>query len=110
MKEVKTMLYEPLLPPILSSEFLQSHVEVPMLGIVTGGAMAFMALLILSLIVLCLMQKNKTKSFGKISVFVYKWELEKVWLVHALLQLRGIIRLLVNFTDEPVEILMTKKR
>lgn len=76
-----------------------------MLGIVTGGAMAFMALLILSLIVLCLMQKNKTKSFGKISVFVCKWELE-----HALLQLRGIIRLLVNFTDEPVEILMTKKR
>lgn len=46
-------------------EFLQSRVEVPMLGIVTGGAMAFMALLILSLIVLCLMQKNKSKSFGK---------------------------------------------
>ncbi|XP_030236461.1 transmembrane protein 25 isoform X3 [Gadus morhua] len=40
------------------AEFLQSRVEVPMLGIVTGGAMAFMALLILSLIVLCLMQKN----------------------------------------------------
>lgn len=46
-------------------EFLQSRVEVPMLGIVTGGAMAFMALLILSLIVLCLMQKNKSKSFGE---------------------------------------------
>lgn len=46
-------------------EFLQSRVEVPMLGIVTGGAMAFMALLILSLIVLCLMQKNKVKSFGE---------------------------------------------
>nr|XP_020443252.1 transmembrane protein 25 isoform X2 [Monopterus albus]XP_020443260.1 transmembrane protein 25 isoform X2 [Monopterus albus] len=44
------------------TEFLQSRVEVPMLGIVTGGAMAFMALLILSLIVLCLMQKNKSKS------------------------------------------------
>ncbi|XP_063350243.1 transmembrane protein 25 [Pelmatolapia mariae] len=44
------------------AEFLQSRVEVPMLGIVTGGAMAFMALLILSLIVLCLMQKNKSKS------------------------------------------------
>ncbi|MEQ2290801.1 hypothetical protein AMECASPLE_006701 [Ameca splendens] len=43
------------------AEFLQSRVEVPMLGIVTGGAMAFMALLILSLIVLCLMQKNKSK-------------------------------------------------
>lgn len=36
-----------------------------MLGIVTGGAMAFMALLILSLIVLCLMQKNKSKAFGE---------------------------------------------
>ncbi|KAM3616750.1 uncharacterized protein V6R79_022622 [Siganus canaliculatus] len=47
------------------TEFLQSRVEVPMLGIVTGGAMAFMALLILSLIVLCLMQKNKTKSFDE---------------------------------------------
>uniref|UniRef100_A0A672IMQ6 Transmembrane protein 25 n=1 Tax=Salarias fasciatus TaxID=181472 RepID=A0A672IMQ6_SALFA len=57
------------------AEFLQSRVEVPMLGIVTGGAMAFMALLILSLIVLCLMQKNKSKSI-----------------------------------DEPVEILMAKKR
>uniref|UniRef100_A0A673A1E6 Transmembrane protein 25 n=1 Tax=Sphaeramia orbicularis TaxID=375764 RepID=A0A673A1E6_9TELE len=45
--------------------FLQSRVEVPMLGIVTGGSMAFMALLILSLIVLCLMQKNKSKTFGK---------------------------------------------
>ncbi|CAM9114373.1 unnamed protein product [Lampetra planeri] len=45
----------------LSSEFLQSRVEVPMLGIVTGGAMAFMALLILSLIVLCLMQKTRAR-------------------------------------------------
>lgn len=53
---------------ILSPEFLQSRVEVPMLGIVTGGAMAFMALLILSLIVLCLMQKNKSKSFGEARV------------------------------------------
>ncbi|KAJ3590912.1 hypothetical protein NHX12_008860 [Muraenolepis orangiensis] len=34
------------------TEFLQSRVEVPMLGIVTGGSMAFMALLVLSLIVL----------------------------------------------------------
>lgn len=42
-----------------------------MLGIVTGGAMAFMALLILSLIVLCLMQKNKSKSIGETSVFVF---------------------------------------
>nr|XP_054594049.1 transmembrane protein 25 [Nothobranchius furzeri]XP_054594050.1 transmembrane protein 25 [Nothobranchius furzeri]XP_054594051.1 transmembrane protein 25 [Nothobranchius furzeri]XP_054594052.1 transmembrane protein 25 [Nothobranchius furzeri] len=45
------------------SEFLQSRVEVPMFGIVTGGAIAFMALLILSLIVLCLVHKNKSKSF-----------------------------------------------
>lgn len=57
-----------ILSPILSPEFLQSRVEVPMLGIVTGGAMAFMALLILSLIVLCLMQKNKSKSFGETRV------------------------------------------
>lgn len=49
----------------LSPEFLQSRVEVPMLGIVTGGSMAFMALLILSLIVLCLMQKNKSKTIGE---------------------------------------------
>lgn len=54
-----------ILPAIVFPEFLQSRVEVPMLGIVTGGAMAFMALLILSLIVLCLMQKNKSKSFGE---------------------------------------------
>ncbi|KAL6116439.1 tmem25 [Pungitius sinensis] len=47
------------------AEFLRSRVEVPMLGIVTGGAMAFMALLILSLIVLCLMQKNKSKAFDE---------------------------------------------
>ncbi|XP_041851828.1 transmembrane protein 25 [Melanotaenia boesemani] len=47
------------------AEFLQSRVEVPMLGIVTGGSMAFMALLILSLIVLCLMQKNKGKSIDE---------------------------------------------
>ncbi|XP_077467789.1 transmembrane protein 25 [Stigmatopora argus] len=40
------------------TEFLHSRVEVPMLGIVTGGSMAFMALLILSLIVLCLMQRT----------------------------------------------------
>lgn len=55
----------PYLTSCCDPEFLQSRVEVPMLGIVTGGAMAFMALLILSLIVLCLMQKNKTKSFGE---------------------------------------------
>ncbi|XP_013868936.1 transmembrane protein 25 [Austrofundulus limnaeus] len=47
------------------AEFLQSRVEVPMFGIVTGGAMAFMALLILSLIVLCLMHKNKSKSIDE---------------------------------------------
>ncbi|XP_061638363.1 transmembrane protein 25 isoform X2 [Phyllopteryx taeniolatus] len=47
------------------AEFLQSRVEVPMLGIVTGGSMAFMALLILSLIVLCLMQKPTSKSIDE---------------------------------------------
>ncbi|XP_072310917.1 transmembrane protein 25 [Eucyclogobius newberryi] len=47
------------------AEFLQSRVEVPILGIVMGGAMAFMALLILSLIVLCLMQKNKSKNIDE---------------------------------------------
>ncbi|XP_061683265.1 transmembrane protein 25 isoform X2 [Syngnathoides biaculeatus] len=47
------------------AEFLQSRVEVPMLGIVTGGSMAFMALLILSLIVLCLMQKTTSKSIDE---------------------------------------------
>lgn len=53
-----------------SAEFLQSRVDVPMLGIVTGGVMAFMALLILSLIVLCLMQKNTVKTFGEATVEV----------------------------------------
>lgn len=61
-KHVELFLY---ISPLFSPEFLQSRVEVPMLGIVTGGAMAFMALLILSLIVLCLMQKNKSKSIGE---------------------------------------------
>ncbi|XP_051934659.1 transmembrane protein 25 [Hippocampus zosterae] len=50
---------------ITLAEFLQSRVEVPMLGIVTGGSMAFMALLILSLIVLCLMQKPTSKSIDE---------------------------------------------
>ncbi|XP_057694093.1 transmembrane protein 25 [Corythoichthys intestinalis] len=50
---------------ITLTEFLQSRVEVPMLGIVTGGSMAFMALLILSLIVLCLMQKTTSKSIDE---------------------------------------------
>ncbi len=61
-----------------SPEFLQSRVEVPMLGIVTGGAMAFMALLILSLIVLCLMQKNKSKSIGETIVCLCVSQLENV--------------------------------
>lgn len=59
-------IYSKVMLCCVSPEFLQSRVEVPMLGIVTGGAMAFMALLILSLIVLCLMQKNKSKTFGRI--------------------------------------------
>ncbi|XP_030633741.1 transmembrane protein 25 [Chanos chanos] len=44
------------------TEFLHSRVEVPMLGIVTGGAAAFITLLILTLIVFCLLHKNKSKA------------------------------------------------
>ncbi|XP_053095628.1 transmembrane protein 25 isoform X1 [Pangasianodon hypophthalmus] len=43
------------------TEFLQSRVEVPMLGIVTGGVAGFVTLLILTLMVLCLLHKDKTK-------------------------------------------------
>uniref|UniRef100_A0AAY4AU24 Ig-like domain-containing protein n=1 Tax=Denticeps clupeoides TaxID=299321 RepID=A0AAY4AU24_9TELE len=45
------------------SEFLQSRVEVPVLGIVTGGVLGFVTLLILTLIVLCLLHKGKGKDF-----------------------------------------------
>ncbi|KAG9265336.1 transmembrane protein 25 [Astyanax mexicanus] len=44
------------------TEFLQSRVEVPMLGIVTGGVVGFITLLILTLMVLCLLQKDKGKA------------------------------------------------
>ncbi|KAI1893270.1 hypothetical protein AGOR_G00121980 [Albula goreensis] len=44
------------------AEFLQSSVEVPVLGILTGGAMGFITLLILTLLLLCLIQKNKGKN------------------------------------------------
>ncbi|XP_053503871.1 transmembrane protein 25 [Ictalurus furcatus] len=43
------------------TEFLQSRVEVPVLGIVTGGVAGFVTLLILTLMVLCLLHKGKTK-------------------------------------------------
>ncbi|XP_062872602.1 transmembrane protein 25 [Trichomycterus rosablanca] len=43
------------------SEFLQSRVEVPVLGIVTGGVAGFVTLLILTLMVLCLLHKDKSK-------------------------------------------------
>ncbi|XP_076833041.1 transmembrane protein 25 isoform X2 [Brachyhypopomus gauderio] len=43
------------------TEFLQSRVEVPMLGIVTGGVAGFVTLLILTLMVLCLLYKDKSK-------------------------------------------------
>uniref|UniRef100_A0A3B1K3F1 Ig-like domain-containing protein n=1 Tax=Astyanax mexicanus TaxID=7994 RepID=A0A3B1K3F1_ASTMX len=46
------------------TEFLQSRVEVPMLGIVTGGVVGFITLLILTLMVLCLLQKDKGKAIG----------------------------------------------
>ncbi|KAK0152352.1 Transmembrane protein 25 [Merluccius polli] len=60
------------------AEFLQSHVEVPMLGIVTGGAMAFMALLILSLIVLCLMQKNSKAIDEPVEILMTKKSLSAI--------------------------------
>ncbi|XP_041734765.1 transmembrane protein 25 isoform X1 [Coregonus clupeaformis] len=44
------------------AEFLQSRVEVPVLGILTGGAVGFITLLFLSLLVLCLLHKNKGKA------------------------------------------------
>ncbi|KAL7825371.1 hypothetical protein AOLI_G00325780 [Acnodon oligacanthus] len=44
------------------TEFLQSRVEVPMLGIVTGGVAGFITLLILTLMVLCLLHKDKGKA------------------------------------------------
>lgn len=44
------------------TEFLQSRVEVPMFGIVTGGAAGFITLLILTLMVFFLLQKDKTKA------------------------------------------------
>ncbi|XP_066539193.1 transmembrane protein 25 [Hoplias malabaricus] len=44
------------------TEFLQSRVEVPMLGIVTGGVAGFLTLLILTLMVLCLLHKDKAKT------------------------------------------------
>lgn len=87
---------------ILFPEFLQSRVEVPMLGIVTGGAMAFMALLILSLIVLCLMQKNKSKPFGKTADMDVPHGAEQ--------GLVGVYNRSYLVTDQPVEIVMTKKR
>ncbi|XP_060744039.1 transmembrane protein 25 isoform X3 [Tachysurus vachellii] len=43
------------------TEFLQSRVEVPVLGIVTGGVAGFVTLLILTLMVLCLLHKDKSK-------------------------------------------------
>ncbi|XP_036393173.1 transmembrane protein 25 [Megalops cyprinoides] len=47
------------------AEFLQSSVEVPMLGILTGGAVGFITLLILTLLLLCLLHKNKGKDIEK---------------------------------------------
>uniref|UniRef100_A0A8C5AUL6 Ig-like domain-containing protein n=1 Tax=Gadus morhua TaxID=8049 RepID=A0A8C5AUL6_GADMO len=115
------------------AEFLQSRVEVPMLGIVTGGAMAFMALLILSLIVLCLMQKN-SKAIGKtgalycesfyvfvcvhVCVCMCMWVHVSVFLfcnfepLHDIDYTKYCVVVLlhnVHVSDEPVEILMTKK-
>ncbi|KAL2096215.1 hypothetical protein ACEWY4_008363 [Coilia grayii] len=43
------------------SDFLASRVEVPVVGIVTGGVLGFVTLLILTLIVVCLLHKGKGK-------------------------------------------------
>ncbi|XP_043086329.1 transmembrane protein 25 isoform X4 [Puntigrus tetrazona] len=43
------------------TEFLQSRVEVPVFGIVTGGVAGFITLLIFTLMVFFLLQKDKTK-------------------------------------------------
>ncbi|XP_023689221.2 transmembrane protein 25 isoform X1 [Paramormyrops kingsleyae] len=47
------------------AEFLQSRVEVPLLGIVTGGAVGFVMLLILTLFLFYLMHKNKGKNIDE---------------------------------------------
>uniref|UniRef100_A0A8C9RAE5 Transmembrane protein 25 n=1 Tax=Scleropages formosus TaxID=113540 RepID=A0A8C9RAE5_SCLFO len=47
------------------TEFLRSRVEVPLLGIVTGGALGFVTLLILTLLLLFLLHKNKGKDIEK---------------------------------------------
>ncbi|XP_048837031.1 transmembrane protein 25 isoform X2 [Brienomyrus brachyistius] len=47
------------------AEFLQSRVEVPLLGIVTGGAVGFVTLLILTLLLFFLMHKNKGKKIDE---------------------------------------------
>ncbi|XP_050985644.1 transmembrane protein 25 isoform X1 [Labeo rohita] len=44
------------------TEFLQSRVEVPVFGIVTGGVAGFITLLIFTLMVFFLLQKDKTKA------------------------------------------------
>nr|XP_006642393.2 PREDICTED: transmembrane protein 25 isoform X1 [Lepisosteus oculatus]XP_015193103.1 PREDICTED: transmembrane protein 25 isoform X1 [Lepisosteus oculatus]XP_015193104.1 PREDICTED: transmembrane protein 25 isoform X1 [Lepisosteus oculatus] len=46
-------------------DFLQSHVEVPVLGILAGGALGFIVLLILSLLLLCVVCKKRKSSAGK---------------------------------------------
>lgn len=70
-----------------------------MLGLVTGGVMAFMALLILSLMLLCLMNKNTVKTFGE-----EPQERSDGSTTH-------VTHLLVScLPDEPMEVLMTKKR
>ncbi|TRY58103.1 hypothetical protein DNTS_022734 [Danionella cerebrum] len=44
------------------TEFMQSRVELPVFGIVTGGVAGFVTLFILSLMVFCLLQKDKSKA------------------------------------------------
>ncbi|XP_016096596.1 transmembrane protein 25 [Sinocyclocheilus grahami] len=50
------------------TEFLQSRVEVPVFGIVTGGVAGFITLLIFTLMVFFLLQKDKTKALEEPAV------------------------------------------
>ncbi|MBN3310759.1 TMM25 protein, partial [Amia calva] len=47
------------------TDFLQSRVEVPMLGILGGGIVAVLTLLLLSLLLLCVLFKNRRREKGE---------------------------------------------
>ncbi|KAL4647301.1 transmembrane protein 25 isoform X1 [Arapaima gigas] len=63
------------------AEILQTRVEVPLLGIVTGGAVGFMTLLIFTLLLLFLLHKNKVKDIEKpVEITIPKSESPPVWI------------------------------